>query len=197
MKTTNKIIQLAKVNNGIVTTSMITSAGYSRGFLQYLVKKGKLEKSARGVYILPEVLDDEFFNLQNQFKRGVYSHETALFLWGLTDRTPHQYHMTFPSSYNLTTVKKENIQCSQCKNNFYNLGIENITSPSGNMVNVYSRERTLCDIIRPQSYVDIQIISEAFKNYVNSSSANIPLLSKYAKLLKVEKKIRLYLEVLL
>lgn len=54
-----------------------------------------IEKSARGVYILPEVWDDEIFNLQNRLKRGIYSHETALFLWDFTDRTPNRYYMTF------------------------------------------------------------------------------------------------------
>jgi len=57
----------------------------------YLEDKGLIVKSVRGVYILPEVWDDEMFNLQSRFKRGIYSHETALFLWDLTDRTPNAF----------------------------------------------------------------------------------------------------------
>ena len=45
--------------------------------------------------------------LQNRFKKGIYSHETALFLWDLTDRTPNRYCMTFPENYNLTNPKEE------------------------------------------------------------------------------------------
>ena len=45
-----------------------------------------IEKSAIGVYILPEVWEDEIFNLQNRFKRRFYSHEAALFLWNLYSR---------------------------------------------------------------------------------------------------------------
>ncbi len=45
--------------------------------------------------------------------------------------------------------------------------------------------------------VDIQIISDAFKRYAKSKDKNIPLLSEYAKILRVEKKIRSYLEALL
>ena len=56
MGATNEIIQIAKHNNGTVTTEMVVTAGFSRGNLKYLVDKGVLEKSARGVYILPEVL---------------------------------------------------------------------------------------------------------------------------------------------
>ena len=58
-------------------------------------------------------------------------------------------------------------------------------------------ERTLCDILRARSRVDIQIVTEAFKRYANRSDRNIPVLSEYAKMLKVETKLRTYLEVLL
>ena len=194
---TEEIIKMAKENNGTVTTARVVAAGISRGNIKYLVDKGMIEKSARGVYILPEVWDDEIFNLQSRFKRGIYSHETALFLWDLTDRTPNRYHMTFPANYNLTNPKEENVQCVQCTEALYELGIANAMTPGGNEVRAYSMERTLCDILRPHSRVDIQIVTEAFKRYANRSDKNIPVLSEYAKMLKVETKLRTYLEVLL
>ena len=197
MGATEAIIQMAKENNGTVTAAMVVAAGFSRGNIKYLVDKGMIEKSARGIYILPEVWEDEIFNLQNRFKRGIYSHETALFLWNLTDRTPNRYHMTFPINYNLSKPKKENIRCVQCKKTLYDLGIEEVTTPGGNTVRAYSLERTLCDILRVHSQVDIQIVTEAFKHYATKSNKNIPVLSEYAKILKVEARLRSYLEVLL
>ncbi|MDE5598467.1 MAG: type IV toxin-antitoxin system AbiEi family antitoxin domain-containing protein [Lachnospiraceae bacterium] len=192
-----EIIKMARENNGTVTTAMVVAAGFSRGNIKYLVDKGLIEKSARGVYVLPEVWDDEIFNLQNRFKRGIYSHETALFLWDLTDRAPNRYHMTFPVNYNLTKPKEENIRCVQCKKELYDLGIEDVTSPGGHTVRAYSVGRTLCDILRPHSHVDIQIVTEAFKRYTSRSDKNIPILSEFAKILKVETRLRSYLEVLL
>lgn len=197
MGATEEIIKMAEGNNGVVTTAMVVAAGFSRGNIKYLEDKGLIEKSARGVYILPEVWDDEMFNLQNRFKRGIYSHETALFLWDLTDRTPNAYSMTFPTNYNLTKPKEEKIRCTQCKDVFYDFGIVETNTPGGNEVKVYSIERTLCDILRPQSDVDIQVVAEAFKRYAKRKDKNIPVLSEYAKLLKVEKRLRAYLEVLL
>lgn len=197
MGATEEIIRMAKENNGTVTTAMVVEAGFSRGNIKYLADKGMIEKSARGVYILPEVWEDEIFNLQNRFKRGIYSHETALFLWDLTDRTPNRYHMTFPANYNLTNPKEENVQCVQCTEALYELGIANAMTPGGNEVRAYSMERTLCDILRPHSRIDIQIVTEAFKRYANRSDKNIPVLSEYAKMLKVETKLRTYMEVLL
>ena len=45
--------------------------------------------------------------------------------------------------------------------------------------------------------VDIQVVAEAFKRYANRLDKNIPALSEYGKILKVETKLRAYLEVLL
>jgi len=194
---TEEIIKMAKENNGMVTTAMVVAAGFSRGNIKYLADKGMIEKSARGVYILPEICDDEIFNLQNRFKRGIYSHETALFLWNLTDRTPNWYCMTFPMNYNLTKPKEENIRCLQCKEDFYEVDITYVSTPGGNKVMAYGLERTLCDVLRPHAQVDIQIVAEVFKRYVNRMDKNIPLLSEYAKQFKVEKRLRAYLEVLL
>lgn len=192
-----EIIKIAKDNNGLVTTAMVVSAGFSRGNLKYLVDKGMIERAVRGVYILPEVWEDEVFNLQNRFKRGIFSHETALFLCDLTDRTPNWYHMTFPENYNMSKPKEVNIRCRQCKKTLYDLGIVEVSTPGGNKVRAYSMERTLCDILRPNSRVDIQVITEAFKRYTKRTDKNIPILSEYAQMLKVEKRLRAYLEVLL
>lgn len=196
MGATEQIIKMAKENNGTVTTSMVVAAGFSRGNLKYLVDRGVIVKSVRGVYTLPEMWDDEIFNLHNRFKRGVFSHEVALFLWNLTDKNPNLYCMTFPATYNLTNPKAEGIKCVQCKREWYDLGITEIFTPVGNKVKVYNMERTLCDILRNHNQIDIQVLKEAFKRYAVRTNKNIATLSEYAKVLKVEKKLRMYLEMI-
>ena len=197
MNHTQQILEMAKQNNGVVTASMIGEAGLSRGVLKYLSDLGKLEKTARGIYILPDAWEDEFVSLQERFKRGIFSLETALFLWNLTDRTPGKFHMTFPGTYNLSKPKAEGILCSGAKEPYYSLGITKAKTPSGNTVAVYDAERTLCDLLRTRNRVDVGVVSDALKRYVVQKEKNIPLLSQYAKMLKVEQKLRLYLEILL
>ena len=197
MSNSNKVLTIAKENNGTVTSAMIQSAGIARQYLKLLVDDGSLEKVSRGVYVLPEVWDDEFFNLQSQFKKGIFSNETALFLHDLTDRTPLAYAMTFPANYNLGNAKNKGILASRSKELFYNMGVETVVSPSGNEVLSYNMEKTLCDIVRPRSRVETGVIAEAFKRYATKPNKNIPKLSEYAKILRVEEKVRTYLEVLI
>ncbi|EOT44583.1 type IV toxin-antitoxin system AbiEi family antitoxin domain-containing protein [Enterococcus columbae] len=197
MSISDKIMEIAKRNNGVVTASALSEKGILRGNLKKLVDDGKLEKTARGVYILPEVWEDEFVNLQARFKKGIFSNETALFLWDLTDRTPNRYDMTFPHNYNLTNVKNEGVNCSRVKLEWYGEGIIQMKSPGGHIISVYNMERTLCDILRKRSGVDTGVITEAFKQYVARRDKNIPLLSEYAKKFHIEEKVRRYLEVLI
>lgn len=197
MNVSDKIIQLAKENNGVVTAAILSDKGILRGNLKKLVDEGKLEKTARGVYILPEIWEDEFVNLQARFKKGVFSNETALFLWDLTDQTPNRYDMTFPHNYNLTNVKSEGVNCSRVKQEWYAEGKTQLESPGGNRITVYNMERTLCDILRKRGGINTGIITEAFKRYAARNDKNIPLLSEYAKMFRVEEKVRSYLEVLI
>lgn len=197
MTNSEKIFEILKKNNGVITTAEVTEAGISRGSLKHLVDTGVIERAARGVYQLADVWDDEMYHLQVRYKKGIFSGETALYLHDLTDRTPIRFQMTFPNSYNLTNVKSENVKCNRVIKEFYELGVGEINTPTGNLVRAYNMERTLCDILRTQSDTDIQIVSDAFKRYMKRNDKNVPLLSEYAKKLRVETKLRSYMEVLL
>ena len=197
MNYAEQIINFAKKNNGVVTAAQVTEAGINRYYLTLLVKRNLLERSERGVYILPTTFDDEMFNLQSRYKKGVFSHGTALFLMGLTDRTPIKYSMTFPLKYNVSALKKENIEYYRVKDDLYELGVINGKTPNGNTVKLYNAERTLSDILKGRSKTEIQIVTEAFKRYAKLDRKDIPRLSEYAKLMRVEKRLRPYLEVLL
>ena len=188
---------MATYNNGLVTTAMVVKEGIPRGSLQYLVKQGRIKRASRGVYTLPGIWEDEFVILQSRYKRGIYSLDTVLFLTDLTDRTPIRFNMTFPYGYNLINPKADGILCRGIRSSLYDIGISELVTPSGNTIRGYSVERTLCDILQPRNHTDIQIITEAFKRYIKRTEKNIPLLSEFAKLLKVEDKVRSYLEVLL
>jgi len=192
-----RILEIVEKNSGVITTAEVISEGISRGSLKYLADVGVLEHASRGYYQLKEIWDDEMYQLQIRYKKGIFSNETALFLCDLTDRTPVKYNMTFPDKYNISVLNTENVKCNRTKQELYKIGIISIKTSSGNLVNTYCMEKTLCDILRTHNDVDIQVISEAYKRYSKRTDKNIPLLSEYAKILHVEKKVRAYLEVLL
>jgi len=196
MTNLDKLQRLIIQKNGIVTTADLKEHNIARTYLQVFVKKGLLEKVGRGIYCDPSVWDDEMFNLQYRFSQGVFSHNTALYLHKTTDRTPLIYDMTFPQGYNPTAVQKENVNARTVLPKFYDIGISTVCTSSGKEVLVYDLERTLCDLVK-DTKTDKQILLPALKEYVKSKDRNMPKLMKYATFLKVEKKMRTYMEILL
>jgi predicted transcriptional regulator of viral defense system len=189
------ILSLAKTHNGTVTTSMVSEAGIPRYCLKQLTDGNFLIKAARGVYVLPEVWEDELFILQYTYRKGIFSHETALWLLGFSDRTPPKYSMTFPFGYHMNNLS-EKVHFKQAVVELYGLGVVEILSPGGHPIAVYSIERTLCDIVRGKSAQDIQLVQQAIKKYIASKERNIPLLLDYAEKTRVFSKIRAYVEAL-
>lgn len=60
---------------------------------------------SRGQYATVDALVDEMANFQARYKAAIFSHETALYLHELTDRSPLYYSVTLPSGYNATGLK--------------------------------------------------------------------------------------------
>lgn len=191
------IQEILKNNNGIVTTTQVTEAGIPRRCLSIMVESGTIYRVDRGIYALPEVWEDELFFLQYRFSKGIFSHETALYLHGMTDRTPIQFTMTFPFGYNTGSVKKQGIIAKLSTQKTYELGIITMPSPIGNAVKVYDIERTLCDIVKARHRGDIQVINQAMKTYASSKNKDIAKLMNYADSLRVKPKILKYMEILL
>lgn len=82
MNKKDKVLEIAYKNNGILLTKQITDAGIYRSALQELEAEGKIIRVQHGVYVTSDGYVDDFFLLQHRFPKGIYSHETALYLLG-------------------------------------------------------------------------------------------------------------------
>ncbi|MBC1925573.1 type IV toxin-antitoxin system AbiEi family antitoxin domain-containing protein [Listeria innocua] len=196
MTNQEKILQLAKKNDGIVTNKEITQEKIPRIELSNLVASGHLMPVQRGVYVTEEGFADDFFLLQYQFPKGIFSHETALYLLGFSDRVPIEIVMTFPFGTNTRRIKQANVRPIMISQ-YYDLGMIEMKRSGGQLVKVYNMERTLVDLVKPRYQADKEQLVPAFKQYARWDKKNIPQLFRYAKLFGVEEKLRSYMEVLL
>lgn len=197
MKYETAINNLLEQYNGLITTSQITKARIPRYCLSKMLLDNKLVRAAKGVYATPEAWEDELFILQYRYSKGIFSHETALDIHGLTDRMPTRYVMTFPAGYNTTSFKTTIVDAKTCVKKLYKLGIIDKPTACNNIIQVYDIERTLCDIVRGNKSFDIQLVNQAMKAYVCTGKKNIHKLMEYAEALHVKAKIQTYMEILL
>lgn len=194
----DKIYHTAEENGGHLTTKQAEASGVSRPMLTRFVESGKLVRVSRGHYILADSVPDEFALLQARSSRVIFSHGTALFFWGLSDRVPHLLDVTVPQGMNTTAIKRDNatVRFHYVQPSVFDLGKTETVSPQGNKIVLYDKERCICDLIRARKHTDMQIYSQAIKDYF-AGSVNARKLLKYGKQFGIEDKIRTYMEVLL
>ena len=188
---------LIESNGGVVSAAELQHAGIDRIGLYALLANEILKKESHGNYILAENEPDEYKIIQNRSEKLIYSHGTALFLHGMSDRVPHTLDITVPQGDNISRIKKayQNTRFHYCKKELWNLGIMNVNTPMGYSVRVYDPERCICDMIRDKDNVDKQIYIQAIQEYFKGK-CNPRKMIKYAKEFNIESKVRNYMEVL-
>ncbi len=192
-----KIRDILKDQNGILLTSDLVKFGIPRTYLSILVKNGEIQRISRGVYSAVNYMTDEMASIQARYKGAIFSHETALYLLGLTDRTPLFYSVTVPAVYNATPLKANGAKVYFVNRGLYLLGVITMKSPHGNDIKTFNLERTICDALRNRNQIDVQFVNEALKKYVIHKDRNIDQLYNYAKQFRIQKIVREYIEVLL
>ena len=114
--------------------------------------------------------------------QAVFSHETALFFHNLTDREPLAYSITVKTGYNPTRLKSEGVQVFTIKAELHEVGLTTAQTPFGHDVPVYDKERTICDVLRSRSHIEMQTFQDALKAYVRRKDKDLRTLTRYAKL---------------
>ena len=75
---------------GIATSSELKSAGFSAGAIAYALETGSIDRLTRGVYCVPDVFEDDFAIISYRWCKCVFSHASALYLLGFSDRLPSE-----------------------------------------------------------------------------------------------------------
>lgn len=103
-----RLFQVAQEQQGYFTTPQAIEAGFQAATHPYHVKSGNWIREKRGIYRLARYPQNEFeeyalWSLWSQnrqgIRQGVYSHQTALSLYELSDINPAKIHMTVPPSF--------------------------------------------------------------------------------------------------
>lgn len=192
-----KLTVIAKSHGGIIETKAAAQYGISKAMLYKLCKENKIHRIVKGQYILPDDMADELLAISNRSSKIIFSHETALYLHGISDRTPFEHTITAPSGCIPSTAIKAECKVYYIKPELFELGKTTLRTPAGNYVPVYDLERTICDIIRSRNKLGTETFLAALKLYAINPQKDLNKLNSYAKKMRVSNILRHYLEVLL
>ncbi len=194
----DKLRQIMKSRQGLLLTSDLANFNIPRTYLSIMEKNGEIERVSRGVYrSVATFIEDELFSFQSKYRSTIFSHETALFLHDLTDRSPLTYSISVPTGYHSHFLNNSGYKIFYVNHDVFDLGIISVNTPHGNKVRATDLERTICDIVHSRNQIDIQVRNAALKRYAKHKEKNLNLLYSYAKRFRIQTIVREYLEILL
>ena len=192
------LVKMLEKNNGILTAKMARNAKIPHEYFSIMLGKGLIEKTGKGLYSSKTTYVDEMFELQATNPNVIFSHLSALYVHDLTDRTPLKMTVTVPRTQNASRlIASGMVEVKRSNEQTHLLGVIEARSPAGFTIRVYNKERTICDIVKNSKNTDQQILTNALKRYTHQKDKDLSKLMQYAKVLKTEKKVRQYLEMLL
>ena len=189
--------QLMERQDGMLRTGQALAAGISKPVFYQFVQSRGLEQAAHGIYLSKDAWVDAMYLLHLRCPQAVFSHETALFLHGISDRTPFEHTVTAPSGCIPSAAIKAECKVYYIKPELFELGETMLQTPAGNPVPCYDLERTICDVIRSRNKIGTETFLSALKQYAASPKKDLNRLDDYARQMRVSGVLRQYLEVLL
>ena len=196
----DELVSYIDAEGGVAYSSQLKGAGFSAGLISYVSEAGHIDRISRGIYCTPDVFEDDFLVIGTRWRRCIFSHNSALYLNGLSDRLPVVQSVTVPRGYNPVRLIEEfpGIQIHWVRPDVYELGATNIMTPSGNRVRCYNSERSIADLIKQRKLggVDAQLVRDAIGGYFNSREKDLHELARMCEALGVRRELQVYLEVL-
>ena len=164
LKASEILYQVVKAQHGIFTARQAIQAGYDERNHPYHVKSGNWIKERRGIYRLKKFpyfpySELSLWSLWSCNKKGeiqgIYSHETALQIYILSDLLPSKLHMTVPKNFRRGTqvpdillLYKDTLEYSE----WQTVSSFHVTTPTRTLYDVISArntsERIIAQIIR-------------------------------------------------
>ena len=191
---------LACEHGGINETKTVAAHGISKAMLYKLCRDNKIYRVAQGQYILPDDMQDELLSISTRSDRLIFSHETALFLHGISDRTPFEHTITVPSDYTVSTPIKNECKIYYIKpksnRSYLNLADHAENARWEYCAGVRLGARSLRYDPQPQQSGN-ENLSRRIEALYRRPEKDLIRLYSYAKRLRIANVLRQYLEILL
>ena len=174
----------------------------SNGFTQYkvskLVDEGKLIKLNKSYFENTEYQGEEsdFYYAEAYAPKGVICLLSAAVYYHLTTFIPDAIDVAIPRKTKISTMPDwPRMNVHYYTNDRHGLGVTKVKEGK-NEFQIYDMEKTVVDIVFYRENVGIEETKEILVTYLQRDDRNLNRLLKYAEMMKCEKIMRQYLEVL-
>jgi predicted transcriptional regulator of viral defense system len=168
----------------------------ARVYLSRMCDEGLLKRVARGIYTLPKTnLDDgtEIEEVCRQVPKGVISLISALEYHNLTTQIPGSVWVAIEHKARPPKITYPPIRLIRSSKKLFEYGVQ-IKKGSTTQIRVYSPAKTVADCFRFRNKVGLDVAIEALKDCRRKNAATIDELWEAAKVCRMSKVMKPYLE---
>jgi len=186
-------------SGGLLRTGAALRAGIHPRTLYDMRDEGVVEELSRGLYRLadlPPLSSPDLVTVAAKVPAGVVCLISALAYHEITTQIPHEVHVALPRGAEPPRLKHPPLRVFWFTGRSFTEGIET-HKVDGIRLRVYSPEKTLADCFKYRNKLGLDTVLEALRLYRSRKRPSVDEIMKFARVCRVEKVMRPYLEALL
>ena len=190
-----RILQLLN-QMGVLRPRDLEAIGISGVYLNKLYAEGVLERASRGLYVLADAAPSENRTIAEASKRvphGVVCLLSALRFHELTTQSPFEVWLAIGEKARLPKLDYPPLRTVRFSGDALTFGIEK-HKVEGVDVRVYSPAKTVADCFKYRNKIGLDVAIEALRDCLRQRKATMDELWDAAKVCRMSKVIRPYLE---
>ena len=183
-------------NHGMLRTGEALEAGIHPRTLYRMRATGIIEPIGRGLFRLvglPPLSNPDLAIVAKRVPLAVICLISALAFHELTTQIPHTVQIALPRGKWPPKIEHPPIEVFRLSPESFSCGTEEHTL-DGVAISIFNPEKTLADVFKFRNQIGIEIATEALRNYTRRKRRQFNKILEFAKVCRVEKVMRPYLE---
>jgi predicted transcriptional regulator of viral defense system len=193
----DKVLQLVR-KAGVLRPRDLDPYDIPRTYLSRLCTAGKLQRIARGLYVLPDSGVTEHHSLAEACKRvpkGVVCLLSALRFHELTTQAPFEVWLAIGEKAWKPRIDYPPLRIVRFSQATLNAGVEDHQA-GGVPIRVFSPAKTVADCFKYRNKIGLDVAIESLRECLRSRRCTVDDLWHYAKICRIQNIMRPYLESL-
>ncbi len=195
----DRAIKLFREHHGFLRMQQASRLGISPRTLYRMQDNGLVVRESRGIYRLADVepgVNNDLVQVALGIPKGIICLISALMFHGLTTQIPRQVFVALPIDAEKPRLEYPPLRLFWMSQNAYSAGIDTHVL-EGIPVKIYGVEKTVADSFKFRNKTGLDIALEALREYRKTEGFNVERLLYYARIDRVERIIKPYLEAML
>lgn len=192
-------IEIFHLHGGVMATKEAVESGIHYRTLYEMRDRGVVERITRGRYRLaelPPLSDPDLAVVALRIPKGVICLISALAFHELTTQVPHEVHVALPRGSEEPRIDTPPVRIFKFSGPAFTEGVEE-HAVDAIPIRVYGPAKTIADCFKFRNKVGTDVAIEALRTYRRTSRFEVNELLEYARICRVERVMRPYLEAAL